>query len=73
VGESRLLIVTDGVLEMPTESGRELGARKLRKLLAAHEGGSASLSRTALLEALLAERGSQEPDDHLTLPVIGQQ
>jgi serine phosphatase RsbU (regulator of sigma subunit) len=69
---ARLLVVTDGVLEMPTTSGRELGARKLRKMLAEHGGRDVPAARTALMQAIVRERGSLEADDDLTLLVMGR-
>jgi serine phosphatase RsbU (regulator of sigma subunit)/tetratricopeptide (TPR) repeat protein len=69
---ARLLIVTDGVLEMPTTSGRELGARRLRKMLAEHGGHDVAAARAALMTAILTERGNLEADDDLTLLVVGR-
>ncbi len=68
---TRVLAVTDGVLEMPTVDGRELGARRLSRLLEKHARTEVPLARDQLMNELrLASEGCPVEDD-LTLLLLG--
>jgi serine phosphatase RsbU (regulator of sigma subunit) len=68
---TRVLTVTDGVLEMPTVDGRELGARRLSRLLEKHAATEVPLARDQIMNELrLASQGCPVEDD-LTLLLLG--
>jgi serine phosphatase RsbU (regulator of sigma subunit) len=68
----RVLMVTDGILEMATVEGRELGLRRLRKLFTARANLDVPAVRDGLMEDIDAARGSLHMEDDLTLLIVGR-
>lgn len=69
VGE-RLLVTTDGLLELEISSGRELGMRRLRTFLSRCEGLGLSGTRRRLMEQVREAQGSRTVDDDLTFVLM---
>ena len=65
-------MVTDGILEMPTVEGRELGLRRLRKLFSTHAALDVPAARDALMQEVSAARGELHMEDDLTLLLLGR-
>jgi serine phosphatase RsbU (regulator of sigma subunit) len=68
----RIVVVSDGILEMRMEDGRELGIRRLRQMFAAHGNARASTLRDALMHDIDALRGATVVEDDLTLLVLSR-
>ena len=66
----RLLVATDGVLELRTDAGRELGLKRLAKLFQQLGDRPVEQLRDALLEELTRVRGEAPQDDDLTFAVV---
>jgi sigma-B regulation protein RsbU (phosphoserine phosphatase) len=69
-GGERLLMVTDGVIEMQTQAKRVLGMRGLLKMLEETRGQSIQDARAHLVESLDRIRGESVQDDDLTFVLI---
>ncbi len=70
--ESRVLVVSDGILEMSMADGRELGIRRLRKLLESHGTAEATALRDTLVREINTARGDAPVEDDLTLVVLSR-
>ena len=62
-----LLAFTDGLVEAHSPSGEVYGARRLREVLLAHRGSSASELVHAVLDAAQTFGGHSDPHDDLTM------
>ena len=69
-GGERLLMITDGIIEMQTRSKRVLGMRGLIKMLEATRGKSIEDARAQLVQALDRARGEALQDDDITFVLI---
>ncbi|HWO22759.1 MAG TPA: GAF domain-containing SpoIIE family protein phosphatase, partial [Kofleriaceae bacterium] len=69
-GGERLLMFTDGIIEMQTPSKRVLGMRGLLKMLEATRGRSIEEARAYLVETLDQVRGSSVQDDDITFVLV---
>ncbi len=66
----RLLMTSDGVLEMSVATGKQLGVRRLRQLFSEREEETAIELRDRIAGALESLRGEAPLDDDLTLVAI---
>lgn len=66
----RFLVLSDGVLEMTQENGKQLGLRRLRELFVAGTDENAGTTRDRLGRELDALRGSAKLSDDLTLVAV---
>jgi len=62
-----LLVFTDGLVEAHSPTGEVYGGQRLREVLRAHGGGSASEVMHAVLDAAQAFGGHSDPHDDLTM------
>jgi serine phosphatase RsbU (regulator of sigma subunit)/tetratricopeptide (TPR) repeat protein len=69
-GGERLLMFTDGVIEMQTQSKRVLGMRGLIKMLEATRGEALEDARAQIVQAMDQMRGSSVQDDDITFVLI---
>jgi serine phosphatase RsbU (regulator of sigma subunit) len=70
VGGERLLLFTDGVIELPTPSGRPLGLRAVVKMFEATRKDSLEEARLRLAEAVDRARGESTQDDDITFVLV---
>lgn len=66
----RVLFTSDGVHEMRVDGGRDLGLRRLSKMLHAVTDQSLLDARDALVQGLDAARGDYELEDDVTLALV---
>ena len=66
----RMLLCTDGVLELPLEDGRELGQRRLKKLVASLSDLPVDVAMDKLEEELAALYGERSQEDDMTLILV---
>ncbi|HSJ99676.1 MAG TPA: SpoIIE family protein phosphatase [Kofleriaceae bacterium] len=69
-GGERLLMFTDGIVEMQTQSRRVLGMRGLLKMLEATRGMPIEDARAHLVESMDQLKGASVQDDDLTFVLI---
>ena len=65
-----ILIGTDGIWEMPDESGEMFGKKRLREIVRANAAMSARQIVDRVTGELSQFRGDQKPDDDVTLVVV---
>jgi GAF domain-containing protein len=69
-GGERLLMFTDGIIEMQTRSRRELGMRGLLKMLEATRGQPIEDARAHLVQAIDQVKGASVQDDDITFVLV---
>ncbi len=69
-GGERLLMFTDGIIEMQTQSKRVLGMRGLIKMLEATRGQSIEDARAHLVRSIDQMKGDSVQDDDITFVLI---
>ncbi|HWU89454.1 MAG TPA: PP2C family protein-serine/threonine phosphatase, partial [Kofleriaceae bacterium] len=69
-GGERLLMITDGIIEMMTPARRALGMRGLTKMLEATRGKSIEDARSYLVQAIDQVKGASVQDDDITFVLI---
>jgi serine phosphatase RsbU (regulator of sigma subunit) len=69
-GGERLLMVTDGVIELQTPSKRALGMRGLLKMLEATRGQPIEAAREHLVQSIDQMKGTSVQEDDITFVIV---
>ncbi len=65
-----ILIGTDGIWEMRNEAGEMFGKKRLREIIRSNSSVTAKEVLASITDALKRFRGSQQPEDDVTMVVI---